>query len=111
MLNIVKVYSNDQMTDMGLNYYWQCSFRYRFSNLSKIELERATKKILSDMGCGHNLTFGVKVNPTSVRVWYDHSNPTAERIARQATDKLLAAVKNQWKENGQFKDYVGTLVV
>lgn len=109
MVNVVKVYSNDQMEDMGMHQYWQSNFHYAFSNLSKIELERAARVIVQKVGYGHDATFGIKVNQKSLRIWFDGKNPTAERIARASVEKLMNVVKQQWMENGRFKTFIGEL--
>lgn len=97
MANLVKVYSSEQMSDMGMDTWWQSSFHnHPLTPYCKEQLEVAARKIVENVGYGHNLTFGIKANPKSLRVYYKTNDPTAERIARVTVDRLLNAVRAQW---------------
>lgn len=106
---MIKIYNNKskkELLSLGLGYSWKLNFGYKWNSeqsfLLNCACETALKKVAKDDG-----TFGIKINPKSIEIYYNHSNDNDNYNAKTALEKVCSAIKIQWRADGYFKtDYL-----
>lgn len=103
---LVKIYSNEQLDDVGMNRCWKVSFRHKFEEPQLKELEEAVKKIASDtmskLGVGN---LGYQVNKKTVSIWFADGDSDGEYLSRNISDDLLKLVNRKWSVNSGNGNY------
>jgi hypothetical protein len=117
-MGFVKIYSSEHLDDVGMNRCWSLSYRYKFNQAQKSELEKAVKKLAHEnfakLGDG---SLGYQVNDKTIKVWFADGDSDGEYLARNIADDLFKLVNRKWcfnNGNGGYtidENRVGTSLI